>query len=50
MYDIDLVINNAESEITLHHCGKFNWCRKSEYPEENIDLPQVTDKVDHIIT
>jgi hypothetical protein len=32
----------------LYRGGQFYWRRKSEYPEKNIDLPQVTDKLDHI--
>ena len=28
----------------LYHGGQFYWWRKQEYPEKNIDLPQVTDK------
>ena len=27
---------------------QFNWWRKPEYPEETIDLRQVTDKLSHI--
>jgi hypothetical protein len=33
----------------LYRGGQFNWCRKPEYPKKNTDLPQVTDKLDHIM-
>ena len=33
----------------LYRVGQFYWWRKSEYPEKTIDLPQITDTLDHIM-
>ena len=33
----------------LYHGGQFYCCRKPEYPEDTTDLPQVGDKLYHIM-
>jgi hypothetical protein len=33
----------------LYRGGQFYWWKKLVYTEKTIDLPQVTDKLDHIM-
>jgi len=33
----------------LYRGAQYYWWKKPEYPEKTIDLPQVTDKLYHIV-
>jgi hypothetical protein len=33
----------------LYRGGQFYWCTKAEDPEKTTDLPQVTDKIYHVM-
>ena len=44
-----MVFNATFNNIELYRSDQFYWQSKPKYPEKTTDLPQVTDKLYHIM-
>ena len=44
-----MVFNATFNNISVICGGQFYWWRNAEYPKKSIDLPEVTDKLYHIM-
>jgi len=44
-----MVFNATFNNIELYRSDQFYWRNKPKYPEKTTDLPQVTDKLYHIM-